>query len=465
LPDEIDDGRLEEILYSKRKVDLAGEKKVMPDFAYIHAELRRKHVTLSLLWQEYRLAHGSKGYQYARYCELYRLWCGPLDAVLRQEHKAGEKTFVDWSGDGIEIVNRETGEVWEAPLFVGVLGASSYTFAKAAPSRAMPNWLSLHSEMFEYFEGVTAVTVPDNEKTGVTLPCLYDPEINRTYAAWAEHYGTVILPARPRKPKDKSLAENAVLNAQRWILGALRNHRFFSVEQANLEIARLLEAYNARLLQKLKVSRASLHKSLDKPLLRPLPAKRFEPFSWADAKVNIDYHVEVEKHRYSVPYTLIHKKVEVRWTETTVEVFYNGRRVASHQRGFVPFGYTTIAEHRPEKHNAVLNWSPERFTKWATKMGPKTEETVASILAAKKLPEYSYRACLGLLRLGRKYGEDNLEAACARALGLASPNYRTVNTILKSGAHRLPAFALNESNDHQTTLPHHENIRGAAAYH
>jgi transposase len=436
----------------------------MPDFAYVHRELRRKHMTLSLLWQEYRRAHGESGYQYSRYCELYRAWSGPLDAVLRQEHKAGEKAFVDWSGDGIEIVNRETGEVWEAPLFVGVLGASGYAFVKAAYSRQMSHWLSLHSEMFEHFGGVTAVVVPDNEKTGVTLPCLYDPEVNRTYAAWAEHYDTVILPARPRKPKDKALVENAVLNAQRWILAALRNHTFFTVEQANLEIARLLEEYNARPLQRLKVSRASLHESLDKPVLKALPPRRFEPFSWAEATVHVDYHVEVEKHRYSVPYTLIGKKVEVRWTGTTVEVFLNGTRKASHSRNFVPFGYTTATEHRPEKHNAVLDWSPERFTRWAAKSGPKTEAIVAEILGSKSLPVYSYRACLGLLRLGDKHGKANLESACDRALALAAPTYRTVKTILSSGAYRLPPLAVNEPDDKQLSLPRHDNIRGADYY-
>ena len=463
LGEELDDEALERRLYPPPEAR-GGAAPVQPDFAQVHKELSRKHVTLTLLWQEYRAAHGELSYGYSRFCDLYREWERPLGAVLRQTHKAGDKAFVDWSGDGVEIADRETGEVWEAPLFVAVLGASTLTFVTAAPSRESAHWLRLHDEAFEYFGGVTAAVVPDNEKTGVTSPCRYDPDLNPTYAAWAEHMGIAVIPARPRKPRDKAKVESAVLIAQRWILARLRNHIFFSVEQANAEIARLLEDFNAKPLQKLGVSRRELYETIDRPALRPLPCKRFEPFEWSKPTANIDYHVEVDKHFYSVPYTLIGERLEARWTGATVELFHRGRRVASHPRSYVKWQYSTLDEHRPEKHRAYLKWTPERIAAWAKKSGPKVAELVAAILAAKRHPEHGYRACLGVMRLGEKHGDERLEAASARALALRSPSYKTVESILSNGADRLPLPGRREGSA-QLALPHHENIRGAEHYH
>lgn len=464
LPEDVDDGRLEELLYKPCGAQ-GGATMAAPDFAYVHRELSRKHVTLALLWQEYRAAHGAASYQYSRFCELYRAWARPLGAVMRQRHKAGDKLFVDWSGDGVGIVDRETGEVREAPLFVAALGASGYAFAKAAPSRESAHWLRMHSEAMEHIDGVTAAVVPDNEKTGVTSPCLYDPELNPVYAAWAEHYGTAVLPARRRKPRDKAMVENAVLNVQRWILARLRNHTFFALEQANAVIGELLVEYNARPLQKTGTTRRELYESIDRPALRPLPATRFEPFEWSSPKLNIDYHVVVAEHYYSAPYTLIGERLDVRWTGTTVEVFHKGRRVASHSRSFEKWGYSTRDEHRPEKHRAHLEWTPERITGWARKTGPQAADLVARILASKRHPEQGYRACLGVIRLGKKYGEERLEAACARAVALASPSYRTVRSILESGADRLPLPGAARQRPAQLTLPRHDNIRGPEHYH
>lgn len=462
LGDEVDEDELERKLYAQPDRERSF---TLPDFAHVHQELARKHVTLNLLWQEYRLAHGEAAYQYSRFCDLYREWARPLGAVLRQQYKAGDKSLVDWSGDGIEITNRETGEVWEAPLFVGVLGASTYAFAKAAPSRESLHWLRLHCEMFEYFAGVTAAVVPDNEKTGVTSPCRYDPDLNPSYAAWAEHYGTAVLPTRPRKPRDKAKVENAVLIAQRWVLARLRNHTFYSVDQANAAIAELLEAYNRTPMQKTKLTRRELYESIDRPALKPLPDKRFEPFDWSSPTVAIDYHVIVGKHYYSAPYTLIGKKLEARSTGSTVELFYKGRRVASHQRSFIPWQWTTAEEHRPEKHRAHLSWTPERITQWAAKTGPKTAALVAAILEAKRYPEQGYRACLGVMRLGRKHSPERLEAACDRALALRSPAYRTVESILRNGTDRLPLPGAPDTEPAQLTLPRHDNIRGPDYYH
>jgi transposase len=439
--------------------------RVEPDFEQVHRELKRKGVTLQLLWEEYRAAHGEAGYRYSRFCERYREWSRPLGAVLRQEHKAGDKTFVDWSGDGIELADRVTGEVWEAPLFVAVLGASGYVFAKCAPSREAAHWLRLHDEAFEHFGGVTAAVVPDNEKTGVRSACRYDPDLNPTYAAWAEHNETAVFPARPGKARDKAKVENAVLNAQRWILAKLRNHVFFGLAEANEEIAVLVDEYNERPLQQLEKSRRELYETIDRPALRPLPARRFEPFSWSKVTVNIDYHVVVEKHHYSAPYTLIGQKLEARWTGSTVELFHKGRRVASHPRGPALWGWTTAEEHRPEKHRAHLAWTPERITSWAEKTGPQTALLAARILGAKRYPEQGYRACLGVLRLGQKYGDERLEAACARANVLSSSTYHTVRSILEHGSDRLPLPEQASRAPTQLALPRHENIRGPDYYH
>lgn len=462
LREELDDDTLEQRLYAA-KPSVARPRVAPPDFAQVHRELSKKHVTMQLLWQEYLAAHGERAYQYSRFCELYREWARPLGAVLRQKHKAGDKTFVDWSGDGVGIVDRETGEVRKAPLFVACLGASSFSFAKAAPSRESAHWLRLHDETFEYFGGQTAAVVPDNEKTGVTSPCRYDPDLNPTYAAWAEHNGVAVLPARPYKARDKAKVENAVLQVQRWILARLRNHTFFSLEQANAEVARLLEEHNGKPMQRLGVSRRHLWETVDRPALRPLPSKRFEPFEWSRPTLNIDYHVAVAEHFYSAPYTLIGQCLEARWTRSTVELFHRGRRIATHVRSYEKWGFTTLDEHRPEKHRAHLAWTPERIVSWARKTGEKTAEFVAAIMTAKRYPEQGYRACLGVMRLGKKHGDERLDAACARALALGSPRYRTVDAILRSGAERLPLPDKRQA-PLQLTLPAHENIRGAQDY-
>ena len=464
LPESLDEDELERLLYSP--LPQVEPALVMPDFECVHKELLRKHVTLALLWQEYKFEHGKAGYQYSQFCELYRRWARPLGAVMRQRHKAGDKLFVDWSGDGVPIVDRDTGEVTDAPLFVAALGASTYAFVKAAPSRQAVHWLRLHSEAMESIGGVTAAVVPDNEKTGVTSPCRYDPELNPLYAAWAEHYGTSVIPTRSRKPRDKAVVENAVLNAQRWILARLRNHTFFTLEQANAAIAELLVEYNTRPLQKMATTRRELLEAIDRPALRPLPAGRFEPFDWSRPVANIDYHVVIEKHYYSAPYTLIGERVEARWTGSTVELCHKGRRVASHRRSYVLWDWTTADEHRPEAHRAQLEWTPERITRWASKTGPQTAELAAKILSSKGHPERGYRACLGVMRLGKKYGDERLEAACARAVALASPSYRTVRSILESGADRLPMpDGRNGRGSEQLALPRHDNIRGPEHYH
>lgn len=458
LDEGIDDAALEERLY---RVKPAQGGRPEPDYQQVHKDLRHKGVTLYLLWQEYKQAHLEDGYQYSAFCHQYRRWQKPLEAVMRQEHKAGEKAFVDWSGNGIKIRNLATGEEWEAPLFVGVLGASGYAFCKAAASREMRHWIQMHIEMYEHFEGVPAVTVPDNEKTGVTSPCRYEPDLNRTYMALAGHYGTVVIPARPGKPRDKAMVENAVLNAQRWILAALRNHVFFTLAQANTAIAEKLQEYNGRAYQKLGVTRREQFEEIDRPVLRPLPAQRYEFDEWSKPTVNIDYHVVVDDHYYSVPYALIGQRLEARRTASMVELMHKGRRVASHTRSYVKGKATTLAEHMPRSHREHQEWTPSRLLAWAGKTGPQTRQLCELIMQGKPHPELGYRACLGVMRLAKKYGVDRLEEACGRAVALGAANYKTVNTILVCGADLLPAAPSAAAN---RPMPPHENIRGADYY-
>lgn len=463
LDPELDDGELEARLYAPEGQSKR-QKKAKPDLARIHKELRRKGVTLYLLWQEYKQAHPDDGYQYSRFADRYREYRKRLDVTMRQTHKAGDKVFVDWSGDGVEIVDRATGEVWEAPLFVGVLGASGCTYAKAAASRESRHWIGCHIEMYEYFGGVPAATVPDNEKTGVTHPCLYEPDLNPTYAEMADHYGTAVIPTRSRKPRDKAKVEGGVLIAQRWILAALRNHAFFSVQQANEAIAEKLEELNARKYQRLDESRRDFFEQLDRPALRPLPKKRYEYGEWSEPKVNIDYHVEVDKHFYSVPYQLVGERVDARRSATTVEILFKGKRVASHLRSYRKGRATTVPEHMPRSHREQLEWTPSRIVSWARKTGKHTARVAESIMESRRHPEQGYRSCLGVMRLGRKYGEERLEAASERALKIGSPSYKTIKSILEKGLERQPLLPGTEA-EKKTVLPAHDNIRGPGYYH
>jgi len=463
LEPELDEATLEAKLYPPPPP--ARQPRVVPDFAHLHRELKRKGVTLQLLWQEYKQVHVRDGYQYTQFCELYKRFKGKLDLVLRQDHRAGEKMFTDFSGDGIDIVDPVTGEVQQAELFIAVLGASSYTYAEAFESQELRCWTDGHIHAFEYFEGVAEITVPDNTKTAITHPSRYEPDVNPTYLDMAKHYGTVIIPARVRKPRDKAKLENAVLIVQRWILAALRNHKFFSIQQANDAITEKLEELNARKFQKLDTTRRELFEQLDKPALQALPATRYEFAAWSSPRVNIDYHVELYRHYYSVPYQLVHKRVEARVTASTVELFFKGNRVASHKRGYVKGQHTTQREHMPKSHRRYLEWTPSRILNWAGQTGPATRTLAEKILASRRHPEQGYRSCLGLLRLGKSYGQERLEAACARALVIGSWTYKSVKSILKTGLDRQPLPNERNPNTHKEPLPDgHENIRGADYY-
>ena len=458
LPDAWSDSDLEARLFPPSAP--SNVPRPLPDWAAVHREMKRKRqtqVTLQLLWTK---AQHPEGLQYSQFCQLYRHWRGGLDLVLRQEHRAGEKVFVDYAGQTVPVIDRSTGEIHEAEVFVGVLGASNYTYAEAFATQTLPEWIAAHVHMYAYFGGVPALTVPDNPKVGVRHACYYEPDLNPTYHDMSVHYGTAILPARPVKPRDKAKVEAGVLLAERWILARLRKHTFFRLTDLNREIRRLLEELNDRPFQKLEGSRRSLFEELDKPALQPLPSTPYELARFKIVRVNIDYHVDVEGHLYSVPHELYRQQLDVRYTRTMVEISHRGRRVAVHVRSYRKGGFTTEPSHRPKAHQKHLEWTPSRLVAWGAKTGPNTAQLVQHIIANKPHPEQGYRACLGLLRLGEKYSPARLEAACRRALNFGGLSYRSVKSILDNGLDQVP---LEEQA--KLALPQdHEHLRGSAYY-
>ena len=428
-----------------------------PDYAAIRHELQtHKHVTLQLLWEEYR-EQNPEGYRYSRYCDLYRGWLRRQQVVLRHEHRAGEKLFVDYAGPTIPIHNAGTGEVWPAALFVAVLGASSYTYAEASLSQGLADWIGAHMRAFEFMGGVPEIVVPDNLKSGVTKPCRYEPSVNRTYEEMAAHYSVAVVPARPLKPRDKAKAEAGVLLAERWILAVLRKRKFFKLAELNQAILQLLIRLNDRPFRKRQGSRQSQFELLDKPTLRALPAERYQYGDWETHRVNIDYHVAFDHHWYSVPYQLTQQEVEVRSTATIVEIFHRGVRVASHARSHVADRATTVTEHRPKAHQRHLEWTPSRLVDWAMTVGPATADLFERIIATKRHPEQGYRSCLGILRLGKQYSSQRLEAAARRAIALKACSYPSVKSILQRN---LDSQSIEPAAQPKPPLDH-PNIRGS----
>ena len=459
IPEELDDSGLEKLLY--RQAVAREPTFAEPDYALVHQELKKKGVTLTLLWEEYLQAVGERGYQYTAFCTRYRDWAGQLKRSMRQIHRAGEKLFCDYAGPMVPIIDAQTGEIRPASIFVAVLGASSYTFACATPGQTQVDWLTGIGRALKFIGGVTALIVPDNPRALVSLADRYEPELNRATAEFAHHYDTVILPARPRKPQDKANVESGVQVVERWILARLRHRRFFSVAELDIAIADLLPALNNRPFKKLPGSRQDAFDALDAPYLRPLPESAFVFAEWKKATVNIDYHVEYDGNYYSVPHALIHQAVELRITRNTVEVLAKGRRVASHLRSARKGHYTTLAEHMPAAHRAHAEWSPGKLLTWAASVGPSTAELVKRLLMEKTHPEQGYRSCLGLMRLTRNHGRERMEAACERALAVGAHRYRSVASILEKGLDRQPLVPQQA----ELALPDHANVRGPDYYH
>lgn len=454
----LSDHHLETRLYGEPR--LANRSRPQPDCKWIHAELRRKAVTLQLLHLEYLEAYPD-GYQYTQFCDIYRRWRKEQRRSMRQIHRAGEKMFVDYAGKKPHIVDPSTGEVIEVELFVATLGASNYTYAEATRTQAGKDWIASHERAARFFGGVTRVWVCDQLKSGVVVPCRYEPGVQRTYENLAEHYGTAIVPARPRSPKDKAKVETAVLVVERWILARIRNETFFSLDSLNERIAELLEELNDREMRVYGASRRELFEKYDRPALGPLPTKRFIYGTWKAAKVSIDYHVAVDRHYYSVPHPLVGEEIEVHLSARTVEIFLGRKRITSHCRSSVRGSHTTKPEHMPKSHRKHREWSPSRFISWGEKIGPETAKLVEAILTERPHPEQGYRSCLGILRLEKRYGSKRLEAACARAFAAGARSYRHVDSILRKGLDRLDSRGRAKKRE----SPRHENVRGAEYYH
>jgi transposase len=434
------------------------DRRPVPDWPLVQAEMRRKSVTLTLLWQEYKAANPD-GFQYSWFCDTYQSWRSRRDLVMRQIHRAGEKLFVDFCGQTVPITDPRTGEIRPVQIFVAVLGASNYTYAEAVETQSLADWIGAHVRAFAFMGGCPEVLVPDNLKSGVTKTCRYEPDIQSTYAEMAAHFGVAVVPARVRKPKDKAKVEAGVLLVERWILARLRHRLFCSLTELNQAIAALVEDLNRRPFKKLPGCRRSAFEAQDRPALQPLPATPYEYAQWKQAKVHVDYHVEVEGHYYSVPHTLVGRKLDLRYTVTTVEAFHQGQRVASHARVALRGRHTTVDSHMPA-HHRFSKWSPQRLIGWAEKTGPATAQLITAILHSRRHVEQGYRSCLGILRLGERFGDTRLEAACQRALAIKALSYRSVESILSHGLDAQPVISPEPASSLQ-----HDNLRGPEYFH
>ena len=451
---ELDEAGLERRLLGR---SLADTQVVEPDFARVHIELRRKGLTLMLLWQEYRAAHeGQRTWAYTQFCEHYKRFAKTLKRSMHQHRRAGEKLFIDYAGSTLTLQDGS-----RAHVFVAAMAASSYTFACATVDETMRSWLSSSARALTFYQGCPQIIVPDNPRSLVAQADRYEPRVNDTVLDFARHYSVSILPARPFAPKDKAAAESSVQVVTRWVLARLRHTVLADVHAADAAIGALLPSLNNRTFQKLDGSRASLFAQLDAPALSPLPA---QPWQWATFKtvtVHIDYHVEVDFHRYSVPHALVSRKLEARITDALVEMLHRGQRVACHVRSSKRGGYTTLDEHMPAAHRAHKQWTPERLIHWGQQIGPSTGVFVTQLLRRFRHPEHGYRSCLGLLSLAKRHGPPRVEAACALALELGAMRYRHVRDILANGRDLLP----RPSASTDWVSPEHDNVRGAANYH
>ena len=452
-------GMSEEALHKQLFLPVAQtEERPHPEWEKVHRELRRKGMTLQLLWREYR-DQVALGLGYSQFCYHYRRYAKTLAPVMRQLHKAGEKAFVDYAGMTVPWVDVSTGEIHEAQIFVGCLGASQLIFIEATKTQQLPEWIDSHIHMFEYFGGVPEILVPDNLKSGVTKAHRYDPDINFNYQHFSEYYSVAIVPARAAEPKDKAKVENAVGIVERQILAVLRHHTFTSVAGINEVLKPRLETLNNQNFQKMKTSRKALFEKIDRPALRALPPDRYHYADWKKAKINTDYHFSFDNHYYSVPYKYLQQSVDIRATNTTVECFYQHTLIAAHTRSYKPYSFTTLSEHMPTAHQEHAKYSPTYILHMAKIVGEHTLNFCKYMMASRPFPQQAYRACYGLLRLGKRFGNDRLEKACAKALLVGSSRYQHVEAILKNQLEEVP---FKETKN--TEISAHDNIRGAHYY-
>ena len=458
--EKLDDRQLAQAIYPQADVRTSGTLQ-LPDWPDIFKELRFKNVTKHLVWEEYTQQYPNRSYSYAQYCFLYGDWLKKQKRSMRQTHKAGDKLFVDYAGQTIPIVRGDTGEVCFAQIFVAVLGASNYTFVEATWTQTLPDWLGSHVRAFAFIGGVPRLVVPDNLKSGVTRACRYDPDLNPSYEQLGAHYGVAIMPARPRKPKDKSKAEVGVQIIERWILARLRHHTFFSLAELNLCIAALLVDVNNKAFKQLKGSRQTWFESIDEPALLPLPKHAYEYTHIKTVKVNVDYHIQYEDHLYSVPHQLVGEKLQIHAKDKLLEIFFQNKRITSHVRK-QGHGMTTVAAHMPTRHEKHHQWSAGRLMNWAQDLGDDVLIWVKAILAQKQHEQQAYRVCLGLLNLSQKYEPQRLNKACAIATQHRLYRLKQIKSILQSNQDQL----LPESKEQLSLLPQaHENIRGPKNYH
>ncbi len=428
---------------------------VLPDYGHVHLELRRKGMTLMLLWQEHVERHrDAHTHRYTQFCEHYQRYAKTLKRSMRQIHRAGEKLFIDYAGPTVALCDGS-----RAHIFVAALGASGYTFACATPRQTMADWLGACARALSFIGGVPQLIVPDNPKALIANPNRYEPRANDTVEDFARHYGTSVLPARPHHPQDKAKVESAVQVVERWILMRLRHQRFASVDDVNEAIAPLLDLLNHKPFQKLPGSRASTFAEIDAPALQPLPRQSWEFATYKTVRVHIDHHVEIEGHRYSVPQSLVGQSLEARITATAVEIVHRGHRVAAHRRCAHKGGFTTLPEHMSAAHRAHREWTPERLIDWGNSIGAACGSVIRRLLEERRHPEHGYRACLGLLSLAKKYGKPRLEAACLIALELGTSRYSHIKDILDNRRDKAPQQAASD-----WTSPPHAHVRGPGYY-
>ena len=456
LPEGTSDQVLSKSLYHTKTTST---KKVMPDFLTCTHELKRKSMTKRLLWEEYQSQHQQQAYGYTQFCEHYTRWLKSQKRSMRQLHVAGEKLFIDYCGPTVPIVNPDTGEIRTAQIFVATFGASHYTYVEASPSQKLECWLQAHVNAFEHFGGVPHLLVPDNLKSAVTRACRYEPTLNESYHKLANHYGTAVLPARPYKPKDKAKVENAVLIVERWILMRIRHQTFYTFAELNITIKQLMNDLNQRQMQQAGASRKELFEKLDKPALKLLPSQPYYHVETKRAKVGPDYHIQYNKHYYSVPHHLVSQHVELEASSKVVRIYHQSLLVAQHPTSTIISGQSTIETHMPGSHQHH-KWSAEGLMSWGDSIGVATQNIVQKMLLKKKHPEQAYRGCLGLLSLSRNYGDSRLEQACQDALMVEKPYFSFIKNLLEN--HREGKLT-SDSND--TPDIQHSNVRGPSNYH
>lgn len=424
-------------------------------------ELKRKGVTRLLLWQDYKKNHPD-GYCYSQFKRYFAQWKAQVNPSMRIEHKAGDKLYVDFAGEKLNIIDKQSGEIQPVEVFVAILGASQLTYVEAVMTQQKEDFIAACEGALHYYGGVPAAIVPDNLKSAVTKSSKYEPVLNETFADFAEHYGTTILPARAHRPRDKALVEGAVKIAYTRIYARLRSQQYFTLDELNKAIQTALEDHNNALLKGRNYSRRQQFEEVERQTLLPLPPFRYELKKQLFATVMKNGHVSLsaDKHYYSVPYRFIGKKVKIMYSRSTVEIFYNYERIAIHKRTKSAYNYTTEKDHMASAHQFVSDWTPERFLNWAAGIHEDVHLYILKILDRKQHPEQAYKSCVGILSFAKKVGNERLIKACQRALGYGIYNYKTIQTILEKG---LDKYDENEENK-QLEMPLHENIRGEEYY-